>query len=251
MGTLDLRACRIMRDTLPVRTHYRLPISGRSIVYCYIRKNACTAFKTLCLGETGIPLRPGQSAIGFMAEHCTASTEDIAAAEYRICVLRDPRDRIASLFRNKFIQREGHEDVFASYLERTRRDPETASLRDVLTFYLSGASTELDPHFHRQRSHLLPVCYNASVMMDALEGMMRQVIGPDLANRYFSRPANASGGNLSYDTAAGDIPAETLRRRYLEDRAMPSTAALIDGNAAKLIDRYYRADRALLRRNVT
>ncbi|WP_416274518.1 sulfotransferase family 2 domain-containing protein [Lamprobacter sp.] len=91
------------------------------MAYCYIRKNASTAFKRLILD-----LSPHRSAIDqsksriqFMGlYHRESRIDALESCDYRIFVYRDVLERIASLFANKFKVRSGAEDIMKDISRR-------------------------------------------------------------------------------------------------------------------------------------
>ncbi|WP_132464842.1 sulfotransferase family 2 domain-containing protein [Rhodovulum marinum] len=81
--------------------HLRLPKPYDHIVYVYIGKNGCSAFKRWFLHDMGE--RRGHDAnISIVAERYAFSVEWELARTRRLLILRDPVERMCSLYRNKF-----------------------------------------------------------------------------------------------------------------------------------------------------
>lgn len=230
------------------RAHCQLKVDSGTMAYCYIRKNACTVFKKFFLERSATPIQPPETDLAFMLRAHRAKPEDVAAAEYRICVLRDPVKRCASLFKNKFIQRNGNVGVFKNYREVTGEAPELATFDDFIEKYLATGLNLLDPHTRTQKSHLLPIEYNhAFLMQDVYQGMV-PIIGETLAGQYFAKPKNSSDGETRYDSPVGDQPSTVLRRIFLEEQKSPSDAALLSPERVKKIEALYKDDIELIQR---
>ncbi len=71
--------------------HFKIELAGKKIVYCYIRKNACTTFKTLLFTETD-PTQvdlPSDKSSEFIHQHCLATyPRDIRNTNYTIFIYR-------------------------------------------------------------------------------------------------------------------------------------------------------------------
>lgn len=242
MAILDLRVRAISEG----RAHFGIRLNGCTLAFAYIRKNACTAFKEMILRESPHSRGEGETPIAFLHRCHLLSKVQIEAADTRICVLRDPGDRMASLYRNKFIQRQGHEEVFASYRRVTGLDPEQARFRDLANIYLAASEQDMDPHFHSQISHLAPIVYDRALRMGEIAGVMSDLLGSVTGARYFAQRSNDSAGTAPFDDPSDDVPADVLRDRYRRDGAMPSTRALLTDRTAGAVRSVYAADHGLL-----
>ena len=213
MGTLDFSR----RDLVSWKNHFKIEIGGNIISYCYIRKNACSAFKNFFSACSRFQNIPGEGTLQFMMRCHRATLEDVRHSDYIICVLRDPVARAISLFQNKFIQQCGNVDIFKNYELITGHDPVQASFREFVEIYLSKPLDSLDPHAHTQASHLMPVKYNAAIIIEELEKEMSNIVGEDISRSFFSKRRNATQieGNsiFSSDEDLSCIPAETIRQR--------------------------------------
>lgn len=139
-----------MEEAVPAQ-HYLLPDeAGRRIVYTYIRKNGCTAFKRHILESTGQSAWDAPAVRRLRVPPAVIEAGDL---DLSIFVHRDPFERAVSTFLNKFVALSGAEDVLASYAARTGRDPGTASFAQVLD-YLQGGVARVDCHFWPQKAHL-------------------------------------------------------------------------------------------------
>lgn len=74
--------------------HLRLPIGGKRIVYAYIRKNACSAFKA----AVGMP----EAHVGQLVD--AFRWRPWQPRDAAIFVYRDPVERLVSLYRNKVLE---------------------------------------------------------------------------------------------------------------------------------------------------
>ena len=101
----------ILRSTVDVfksgfrsGSHFRLP--DTSVAYSYIRKNACSSFTRFILKDVHAnKFKSNVSNYNKMVEVARMRTlKDFLAQQHRIFVYRDPLQRIASLYLNKFVQ---------------------------------------------------------------------------------------------------------------------------------------------------
>lgn len=224
-----------------LRSHYLFEVAGETIAYCYIRKNACSAFKRLILDQAGYQ-GDWDDAIDFLAQFNAPNLAAAKGATWRIYVYRDPFERMVSLFRNKLVARERSSDFIADFQQVTGREAEHATFEEFVTIYLTA--TPGDPHTWSQASQLLPMPYNCVSTFDTLFDDMKSIVGDELADRYFARPANQSSAAL-YDDASLELPVRLLRERYDETGELPSSAALDQPVVRAAIHRLYRDDYAL------
>ncbi len=222
-----------------LRAHFTADIAGTTITFCYVRKNACSAFKRLILDHAGYD-GEWRGSIGYLVRNCSArSLAEARSAQWRIFVYRDPFERVASLFRNKLIMQDGAVDFLRSYSKVTGSDPAEASFSSLVKDYLTGR--RLDPHAHSQASHLLPISYNCVSTPETLFTDMRGIFGDELAHRYFARPSNPSSARL-FDHPSSDTPVRLLRERFAASGELPSVEALRTAELETLVRRIYRDD---------
>lgn len=116
----DNRSC----TTPPSSPSFHLEVNGKRIAYTYIRKNACSAFKELFKYYSDHSFPSDRNPIETMLKHHRIkSLEEARNTEFQVAVLRDPYERAVSLYKNKFIQRSGHEDIFKNFKKVTGVDP--------------------------------------------------------------------------------------------------------------------------------
>lgn len=224
-----------------LRSHFLFEVGGQTIAYCYIRKNACSAFKRMILDQAGYE-GPWDEAIKFLEPLAPHNLATAKAAKWRIYVYREPFERSVSLFRNKLIMQEGSTDLVADFERVTGFDAENATFEHFVTSYL--AARPGDPHTWTQASQLLPMSYNCVSTLSSLFEDMKPIVGEDLARGYFAKPANQSSGFL-YDEASASVPVRVLRERYEAEGALPSRAALDQPAVRAAIRRLYRNDYSL------
>jgi hypothetical protein len=230
--------------------HYRFTAGGKRILYCYVRKNASSAFKALILdllsseGRIDRQGPAGERPIDLMDRAVGASYPGGArGVDHSVFVYRDPFARIASLYLNKFVQRRGSEDILRSYREVAGVAPESASLADFVRDYLRPDFHLLDPHVLPQRRHMWPIAYTDVVPIRRLHERMSHVLGAAVADRYFHGSVNRTSGAPSYsDAAAADRSADELRRVYASDGRLPSAASLLSGPVRDRLAELYRED---------
>jgi hypothetical protein len=221
-----------------LRSHFLFEIGGQSIAYCYIRKNACSAFKRMILDQAGYD-GAWEDAIQFLLTLAPPSLSAARAAKWRIYVHRDPFERAVSLFRNKLVMREGDRDFIPDFERVTGQDADEATFEQFVTAYLAGKPR--DPHTWSQASHLLPMSYNCVATLATLFEDMRPIVGEELAGRYFAKPANQSSAALHNETSF-DVPVRLLRERYAETGELPSNAALDEPGVRAIVRGLYADD---------
>ncbi|WCR15567.1 sulfotransferase family 2 domain-containing protein [Paracoccus seriniphilus] len=206
---------------------YFIPNSeGKTILYTYIRKNACSAFKRIINDKTG-----GSGISGMKDFRWDRKSINFDCA---IFVYRKPFERFVSAFSNKFIQRSGNRDIFENFAKLTGKDPSTATFRDFVD-YAELPFKDIDAHVWPQKSHLLDIEYTHAINIDKLSEVMSKEF-PSLS-RYFNNKVNKSmyRSDLVDAKDLTDVPAseidhystvsfEAMRgpieRRYIQDIEM-------------------------------
>ena len=218
---------RVLRDR-----HYRGPlhfafeVSGRRVVYAYIRKNACTSFKRFLLAHAGASEMPqGVKPIWVISDRFRAEyLRDFVRADRTMFVHRDPIDRIVSLYKNKFIQGRKAIDIHREYEDVTGETADEATFETFVLRYLPAAR---DPHTWSQRSHLYPSVYTDAVPIESLNDALRDILSPEVADEHFTRPANASGAQVYDDPSVPTIGAHELRAEVGRIGLYPSRKSLV------------------------
>lgn len=192
-------------------THFQFTFEGRRFAWCRIRKNGCSAVQQFII-ETS-PHRNASSKQGYRflrKYHRIRSMQELETADHRILVVRDPLERLQSLYVNKFIQRKGCDDVFRSYRLVTGRAPSEASFAEFVFEYVSKlGSVTLDPHVWPQTWYLCNVVYDRVFPLNTLCESMAEILGHETALRFFAKKVNPSpASDLDID--------ETLRGRIVE-----------------------------------
>ncbi len=231
--------------------HFTLPGIEPKVAYTYIRKNGCSAFKAFILRNS--PERPQDEAAELEQLFAVAGIRSFAAFRShprRVLVYREPVARIASLYLNKFVQRRGHEDLFASYRAVAGQPPEEASFADFVARYVARADwKQLDPHVMPQILQLAPVPYTHAIALPDLPVRIAEVVGPEIAAAYFAKPANAtSTAERTVRDGLGAAPADALHAEYREAGRLPAPEALLDGGLRRKLGRIYAADLRMIRR---
>ena len=176
-------------------------------------------------------MSPGETAIDYLLDHHRAEyRRDIAGTDRVVFVYRDPIDRSISLFKNKFIQRSGNDDIFRDYERVTGTDPDRATFEDFVVRYLGSETGPHDPHTRSQRSHLLPIVYTDAIPITSLREHMADVLDGPTADKYFGRKLNASGSASTYtDLSASRAPAHELHEVLLREGSFPSQSSFLGG----------------------
>lgn len=230
--------------------HLRLPKPYNNIVYVYIRKNGCSAFKRWLLNDMGERSGPAAQ-ISIVAKEYAISTKEELAHTKRLLILRDPAKRTCSLFRNKFIQRKGASDILKNFEELTGFDATKVSFRCFVKNYIgnfvgqAGVNSEIDPHCRTQTSHLWPITYHNVLMLENLPELSRIIFSEKIGDLYFSSRVNSTQ-TKAYSVQETDTPASLLIDKYWSSGELPGDSALLDQELRSLIMRVYESDYRLI-----
>lgn len=183
--------------------HFRYQDEEVDFSWTLIRKNANSAFIQFLNESTGLKQRPGSPRWELASKYFAASPDHAARSLNTVLVLRDPLDRLKSLFLNKFVD-----------LPAVGRHPGDIG-RDacrVTGFDLPDITWEVfvrdyaltpearDPHVKKQALHLGPLNYNRVVMLESLSELMIELLGQRIGSRYFAskvNPTKSSTGTLN------------------------------------------------------
>jgi len=237
-----------------VPPHFVLTLGGVSFAYCYIRKNACSAWKRLLIHESPVPFQRSEwkSEIEFMAAHQGVRTiEEIDRCDHRVVVLRDPVDRFVSGFVSLLVTRT------PPATRRLKRLSEKAFGRDVFDLSFdqllesqlprrASRRGGLDKHFWPQVWHLAPTRYTDVLAIDRLAVDMRRLIGEELGARYFDKAVNPTSTAWTFDDPeAPSLPAKDLVERFRVTGRLPSKASFIGDGRGDEIRTAYDEDSSL------
>lgn len=203
----------------PLRAHFRFSHDGRTYAYCRIRKNGCSAMQRFVIATSPHRgLDPARGLEFLRRHHAVATRPALDAADARILIVRDPVERLKSVYANKFLQRKNAADIFASYRAVTGRAPQEASLEAFVFDYVARlGADELDPHVWPQSWHLCDTLYEHVFPLESLRDGMDPIIGGRLACRFFQRKVNASP---PVELAVPAAVRAEIERLYAEDLAM-------------------------------
>ena len=238
------------------RAHYGIKINNDFLSYCYIRKNACTAFKNLFLAKSPwrrLVWKKNNPGIKLLNSFHRLTIQKAQEATIRVMVYRDPIARMTSLYRNKFVNQKDCDDIFANYQMLTGKDPGEATFRSLVNGYAKRIcdGDEVDCHLYTQTSHLMPVNYNAVICIDRLYVSMSKLLGTDIGNQYFSTPANPSRPSTSMQdtnsSCLADTPARQLRELLQAQTISLTSQHLLDDSISNSIRTIYAEDFELIK----
>lgn len=225
------------------RAHFWFELNGKKYGYCYIRKNACSAFKKL-ICETSKVAKFSEhtgTELQFMeAHHRIRTYEQLQSCDHLIFVYRAPYDRLVSAYVNKFVVQTGHNEIFRSYEQQTGKAPESASFRDFIIGYCKEFR-EKDVHIFPQHLHLLPSRYDSVLSIETLYEDISDLMGAEVADRYFARKANRSDYGKAEDRKV-DVPCGHLHLEHTETGQLPSKEAFFDEELDQVVRRRYSKD---------
>jgi hypothetical protein len=240
------------------RAHYGIKIGNDFLAYCYIRKNACTAFKNLFLDKSPwrrLVWRKRNPGIKLLNRFHRLTTQKAQQATKRVMVYRDPVARLTSLYCNKFVHQKDCDDIFANYQMLTGKDPGEATFRSLVNSYVKRVcdGDEIDCHLYTQASHLMPIDYNAVICIDSLYASMSKLLGTDIGNQYFSTPASPGHASAStQDTninRLADTPTSTWQLQHLlKTKTIKLTSQHLLGDSISYSNRtFYGEDSGLIK----
>lgn len=240
------------RDRKPIRSHFAITVGHTSIAYCYIRKNACSAWKQLFVQESPHGYVPAdwERDIDFMAaKHGLRTLDEVEQCERRVVVLRDPVDRYISAFVNLIVMN-ARSTRLKRKLSRRMHGGDVASISfdELLDEQLPRPGTRrnaLNKHFWPQTWHLAPTVYTDVIDIHHLAAAMKRLIGEEKGSRYFDRPVNATTAAAYEDDAAPSLSAKVLIERYQSIGSFPGKASFMRGGRAERIKEAYAEDAAL------
>jgi len=181
--------------------HLSFSASGKKIGYSYIRKNGCSSFKELM----GLPRKKSVDEL-----EKTHSFKPWERCDHLIFVYRDPIERMKSLYQNKFIDKDGHEDITRRYERAMSGKPSTFSN------FLDFAEKMLDPHCWTQKSHLFPRKYTNAIHLHDLHAAMVEIVGEEQAEPFRHRKNPSKKPEFS----VSDSDIEKIREIYAADFRM-------------------------------
>ena len=236
------------------KAHFRLSLGGQMLIYAYIRKNACSAFKKLFLGESAHRKRyTGTNRVRFLNEyHSTRGMTAIPKDARTMLVLRNPYDRLVSLYLNKFVVRRGYKDIFNSYRRLTGGDPTNVTFLEFLTKYVGESPfAELDPHVLPQTRHLAAIPYNSPVRFEHLFDDLAKVIGQQYADTYFKKKTNntsyqstvSEGVAPEFETFDFQTGSARLVEMHQKTGTVPAPSCFYCEELSQLIERRYQEDK--------
>ena len=176
--------------------------SGEKIIYAYIRKNACTAFRKFINRKTHpkyvmsklmlINHFPRDHIRGNMRYFARRMSDSQPYNKKRIFVYRDPIDRVISFYVNKLVEKKTAIDSINNYNKLMGKDAGDCKIANLVEYIASDLAL-LDVHLIPQKSHLYRCSYQA-IRIDELTSIMVDILGKELGLRYFSRKENSSQG---------------------------------------------------------
>jgi hypothetical protein len=169
-----------------VRTpSFRLPCSHSFIAYTYIRKNACSTFKTYLTRCAGVSDIADPEVRKLRVNMDRVKPERV---KHSIFVYRDPFERIVSGFLNKFVVNRASL-VLDNYRKITGADPFDASFMDFLSYLETGAG-EVDSHFWPQKAHLAEFTYTHPIHISRVTEVLSAMLNGEPHAETFAHKAN-------------------------------------------------------------
>tara|TARA_B100000700_G_scaffold221399_2_gene243768 strand:+ start:1126 stop:1932 length:807 start_codon:yes stop_codon:yes gene_type:complete len=243
-------------DTKPVAPSFLYSVNGDRILYTYIRKNACTAFKYL-FREIYQPWQEPvyEPLIGELNKAIAVRQDDIEAGKVgydaSLFVYRDPSERAISAFKNKLIQQSGADDFIRTVEVFYDKPFGEISFASFVTDYLAALTTDnwkaVDGHMYPQRWHLLPIKYTHVIEMGLLYEGMLELLPWELADKVFGTPANKTREKPTHMADVDSTtPVSELVSIYNDTGFMPKKADILTDELEAELRKIYREDYEML-----
>jgi len=225
-------------------------IEGEEILYTYIRKNACTSFKNIIAYYSLHDFKKAGSRLkGMEKYHRVKAPVQAANVKNRVFVYRDPIERVISVFKNKFIQLSGANDIIKNFSEVSGVNVEECSFNGFVENYVMkiAEGVSIDAHLLPQQWHLLPITYNRAIPLKLIKEGMADMVGEDVANKFFSKPFNATSHSSSFSSSyCGDVSIKDLRNLYISENTFPSSERFLTPRTIGLLKLIYSDDYRML-----
>lgn len=201
--------------------HFRFRQFEFDFAYSLIRKNASSAFVRF-FGQAAGARATGLSRLRIPRRYWEVEASDAAKSPNVIVVLRDPMDRLMSLYVNKFIELPSqgkHPGDIAVDAERILGVTfDNIDFKQIILDYATNPEAT-DEHLRPQSEHLVSFNYNCVVTIDSVHPLMRSILGDRLAERFFQRKVNSSSWR---DVDLGGSPAvvSAVESKYASDFAL-------------------------------
>lgn len=230
--------------------HYEIEIAGRRLLYAYIRKNACTAFKHM-LNRKPHPKFVLNRAIGRERNsryHISGNMKyyrvhgdlhhRVSSYDHILFVYRDPLDRFLSVFINKFIDNAGATDIQNNFIDQTGKDVEISTFRTFMD-YANREFSLLDCHMWPQKAHLEAIRYTDAIALGQLRSSMAEIIGQTPACKWFEGRRNSSrnDGTRIADHLS-DVPVCRLRELQKQGKRITKANFISELLSEFIIEKY-------------
>ena len=207
------------------RRHFRFVAGGRQVAYCYIRKNACSAFKRL-ICETSEVANFSEfegSELAFLdRHHLIRDIATLGACDLRLLVYRDPYERLVSIYLNKLVARSSAEGILKNFAAVTQYGPAWSDLPELRVRILQAFLSAQDVHVYPQSSNLPPIRYDTAIPLSSLHAtLFRHLLGASVADRYFAQPTNGTVYGNAEGEPAIDVPAAACATSSSKAAACP------------------------------
>ena len=216
-------------------------IPGHNYAYLYIRKNACSNFKTMIVHTSDFAKQSSDNALTFMNRyHRLPETKHLRHRRI-FCVVRDPLTRIHSAFLNRVIQRRDHH-LYSAIKNASGREVDALTAGDIFEWVL--ADDRLDLHFLPQFRHMTGVPHELWPI-ERLRDCAAFAWGDEIANTYFGHHHNS--GTRQIAKVSGKYQGLRVSDLSHMERTgeFPDLASLVTAEMYKRLQRMYAEDFSL------
>jgi hypothetical protein len=220
-----------------------------SIAYTYIPKNACTSFKRTFGEAEGWLSSRSPSAHEMRVSWWLRGLAHYRGSDEHIVVLRDPLDRVAGAYLDKFL---AHKEPAAAQamasglgaIVHPNATPADVSFADFVRYLSSARDRDLNEHWRPQRDFLIG-SYTRTLRFDRLHVDAAFLVERGL-NLKAARGHSTSWSARDLGPGWGRKPARRLRRLRESKGVLPLRKNLYDEELTSLVAGRYETDIELL-----
>jgi len=229
------------------KIHFQIELNGRDYVYCYIKKNGCSSWKRLFMGESRYSdrLKEFDKPISFMGNfHRVRRVVDIKPESRSVVVLRDPLERVFSAYMNRVVRLYGtRSDLIGDVENACGKSSGSLTFKDfVLDYVCKKDDFVIDDHFRSQSSHLIDIDYTHVWRLSDMYECSCNEFGVDIANRYFKKKVNSTSHMTVDDKILPDARLDYLSEIYHSSGVVPNKKVYLAGELAEALKERYSDD---------
>lgn len=236
--------------SIPNKPHFVTALNGDNIAYCYLRKNACSSWKSFILrNEEVAGISHADQMKLLKRKYRLDDFDSFYQCKYRIAVLRDPIQRLYSGFINQVVMRLKRGGDVIDSVEAVIDFPiSEITFHDFVYKYLISVKPgSLDGHFKPQSLQMYPKEYYSHIFkMDNMNEHISNIFGKEVSESYFLNHINQTSRINKVDGEFAKVKISQLNEYYNQNGSLPSFISLLGDEIAKDLQSLYRDDFKIL-----